>query len=807
MGKGAVRSSSPSSRTDLATPDLKTSLLKRKIREKSSSNGSIPRARTKPSPEKSPLSRATAILDRRPFADPIEAFFGLSTPYFFLAFCAYTLFAFPEWSIRWCLSGIPLLCFLILIGAQQSDLLDTAPSQRLPHVGVVLLVHLVLSTSWLAYYILAILTWPVVAVLAIANSAILQGLFRRSIKRLGRDLHYFQDKFACFDLPALEIDVHITGMMVIEGATFTLSTLTIEAHSIEVALKVDEGLEICFRTEKAVARLGRSVEIGDVYITLKTEMDTGPGSTFATRRCNTVDMMGEAGRRPEHLHPRSLGDAIEQVKDVTDTQFLDEDEEAAIQAYRARVQHIHDNTAIHAARKRLLSAPGQKYSTFTVKEKKAMLASALQTATSITHPPTWSITVSQLKARTPAWLHEFNNRFPIAQRTMLNIIAHLHPVKCNGVIGNVTGRFASGMLERAVFKHYKAENREISKLASRVQTWLETGNFVVQFSKINGEAQVPTAVSYDIVAAIKTSTVQVFKVLVSPETTDPLLDDDDAVSVDSAASIASSHSGKSGVSVTIKDKAGIKLEEDKGISEVARINGISSRVEVPSLLLPHHEYLFPPPPGISKDVKGPSRGLEKVASDVAVHQHEDDRLEDDVLTDEFDGRQPAALPLEHGGDRDEVIVLATVLASLPAQFNSTILHFATALLKASKLIEIEKGTNGVLPSFNLDDEDSETPFPRSRSLSRMGTRISASMKRTVTGAVDDAWIARLMGRLVSKIEGLKGEIGYKMPITVDLHPRRKIGLGPKGTAVDYGLFGREEVRELWPEGNPYRRNC
>ncbi|KAF3922739.1 hypothetical protein ABW21_db0207518 [Orbilia brochopaga] len=805
MGKGAVRNPSPNSRTvDPATPDLKTSLLKRKLREKSSRNATIrPRAVT----PRSPLSHPTAILNRQSFTNSIETFFGLSAPHFFLAFCIYTLFAFPEWSTRWFLSGIPLLCFLILIGAQPSDLLDTAPSQRLPHVAVVILVHLILSTSWLAYYLLAILTWPVVVVLSIANSVILQGLFRRFIKRIGRDLHYFQDKIACFDLPALDIDVHILGMMVIEGATFTLSTLTIEAHSIEVALKVDDGLEICFRTEKAVARLGRSVEIGDVYITLKTEMDTGPGSTFATRRCNTVDMMGEIGRQPEHLHPRSLGDAIEQVKDVTDTQFLDEDEEAAIQAYRARVQHIHDNTTIHTTRKRLICSTGEKYNKFTAKEKKAMLASALQTATSITHPPTWSIAVSHLKARTPAWLHEFNNRFPLAQRTLLNIIAHLHPVKCNAVIGNITGRFASGMLERAVFKHYKAENREISKLASRVQTWLETGNFVVQFSKINGEAQVPTIRGYDIVAAIKTSTVQVFKVLVSSETTDPLLDDDDAVSVDSAASVASSHSGKSGVSVTIKDKAGIKLEEDKGISEVARINGVSTRVEVPSLLLPHHEYLFPPPPGIDKKGKGSPRGLEKVASDLAVHPHEDDRLEDDDLSDDFDGRHAAALPCENGERRDEVVVLATILASLPAQFNSTILHFATALLKASKLIEIEKGVNGAPPSLSLDEEDSESPFPRSRSLSRMGTKISASMKRTVTGAVDDAWIARLVGRLMGKIEGLKGEIGYKMPISVDLHPRRKVGLGPKGTAVDYGLFGREEIRALWPEGNPYRRNC
>ncbi|KAF3931390.1 hypothetical protein ABW19_dt0200815 [Dactylella cylindrospora] len=565
-----------------------------------------------------------------------------------------------------------------------------------------------------------------VIILAVANFTFLQGVARRLVRSMERDMHFFQDKIACFDLPALDIDVHVTGMMVIEGATFTLSTLTIEAHSIEVALKVDDGLEICFRTEKAIARLGRCVEIGDVYVTLKTEMDTGPGSTFAVRRASTIDMMTR-GDHPEHLNPKSLGDVVGKVTEVTDTWYPNEDEEDAIRAYQHRLEQIHDNTAIHSARRRVLSASGDRSNNYTVKEKKSMIASALQTATSITHPPRWSIAVSQLKANTPPWIHEFNNRFPVVQ------------------------------------------------------------------------PQVPSTTSYDIIASIKTSTVQVFKVLVAPEIADPLLDDDDVISVDSAASNISSISSKSNISITIKDKAGIKQEEEKGISEVARISGVSATVEVPSLLLPHHEYLFPPPPASTATSR--FNGLAKVAEDVAVHHDEDDRLEDDVLCDDFDGRKPAIIP--NNGDRDEVIVLATILASLPAQFNSTILHFATALLKASKLIEIEKGfANG-----SLRGEDDDITPTRSRSLSRVGSKISATMKRTFTGAVDDAWLAKLVGKLVTKVEGLKGEVGYKMPIPVDLMPRRKVGLGPKGTAVDYGLFTREEVKELWPADNPYRRNC
>lgn len=805
MGKAAASNPSLSLRSSI---NSNASSLPEKSKEKLIEELPLP---PEPNTLSSTLSKSASlpsftILGSKHHPDPIKNFFGLSTPAFSLAFSIYTLFAFPEWSIRWWISGVPLLCFLILYGASISRLPNTHPTQRLPHVVVILLVYLIFSTSWLAHYALTILIWPFVALLATANFTSLQAIIHRSMRRLGRDMHCFQNKIACFGLPALDIDVQANGMMVIEGLTFTVSTFTLEAHSIEVVLKIDDGLEICLRTEKVIARLGRRVEIGDVYVTLKTEMDTGPGSTFAIRRANTFDTIKDS-KRPEQLQPESLVDTIEKVKDVTDTQYLDEDESYAIREYSKRLNHIYENTAIHTAQRRLLALADDKYSHLTVKEKKAMIASELQAAASVTHPPTWSIAVSQLKARTPAWIHEFNNRFPVVQRTMLNVIAHLHPVKCNGVIGNLTGLFASGMLEQAVFRHYKNENKEISKLASRVQTWLETGNFVVQVSKINGVAQVPSTVSYDILASIKTSTVQVFKVLVAPEISDPLLDEDDAISVESAASNVSNSSGKSGVSFTIKDKAGIKQEENKGISEVARINGVSGTVEVPSMLLPHHEYLFPPPPA-SKGNGG--RTLAKVEEDIPVFGEEDDRLEEDVLVDDFDGRKIAAGVTNSEG-KDEVYVIAAVLASLPAQFNSTTLHFATALLKASKLIEIEKGVPFLgKDNYNVmdgeeDEGSSATATPtQPRNLSRMGTKINKVMKRTFTGAVDDAWIAKLLGRLVLKLEGLRGEVGYKMPIAVDLGPRRLQGLGQKGTAVDYGLSGKQEVRELWPNDNPFR---
>lgn len=67
---------------------------------------------------------------------------------------------------------------------------------------------------------------------------------RRGLRKvLGGQSHFIRDKLALFDLPALEIDTDVEGLLVIRGVTISFSTLTVIAHGIELGT-IDSALDI-----------------------------------------------------------------------------------------------------------------------------------------------------------------------------------------------------------------------------------------------------------------------------------------------------------------------------------------------------------------------------------------------------------------------------------------------------------------------------------------------------------------------------------------------------------------------------------
>lgn len=69
---------------------------------------------------------------------------------------------------------------------------------------------------------------------------------RRALRKVLKEYgsHFVKDKIALFNLPALEIDTEVDGLMVIRGVTLSLSSLTLVAHGVEVGKWTSEPLEI-----------------------------------------------------------------------------------------------------------------------------------------------------------------------------------------------------------------------------------------------------------------------------------------------------------------------------------------------------------------------------------------------------------------------------------------------------------------------------------------------------------------------------------------------------------------------------------
>jgi len=84
-----------------------------------------------------------------------------------------------------------------------------------------------------------------------------------------RGLQFTNDQIAFFDLPALEIDVDVEGLMCIRGISFSFSKLTVVAYGVEVGIKLSDDMEIALLVDQVTIKLFRRIDISDVYGNVK----------------------------------------------------------------------------------------------------------------------------------------------------------------------------------------------------------------------------------------------------------------------------------------------------------------------------------------------------------------------------------------------------------------------------------------------------------------------------------------------------------------------------------------------------------
>lgn len=155
------------------------------------------------------------------------------------------LLASTCWARRWLLSGCAIESLLLLYGYGYGiRILAAIPLWTL--LATLNLVYAVCSTSWLLYGAFAAACYPVVLLTCLAQFSLVADFARKALRKMLRHLHFTKDKIALFNLPALEIDTDVDGLMVIRGLTISLSSLTIVAHGIELGWFPQTDLISCF---------------------------------------------------------------------------------------------------------------------------------------------------------------------------------------------------------------------------------------------------------------------------------------------------------------------------------------------------------------------------------------------------------------------------------------------------------------------------------------------------------------------------------------------------------------------------------
>ena len=668
------------------------------------------------------------IDERRPFdaskrkpvpervASTSYAYHMCSVPSLFAA-AVVLLVALYDWPKRWLLSGAPIFTYVLLLGASKNyRVLPIIPLWTI--LATLHLIYAVAATSWLLYWLFLTSCYPLIFLTCLSQFNTVARFVRQRLRSLLRHLHFVNDKIAFFDLPALEIDTAVDGLMVVRGLTISLSSLTILAHGIEVGIKLSDDMELALQVAHVKVALFRKIEIGDVYANIKGgeyEM------TFGNLEESTQDEDGDPILATDTplLRAATIGGDSETIKmiskmtegsstprDSSTKAGIDSvitvspDNDEANNYYQQTLDLIEKTNAISQAQKRLSKVAATQDTDTTLdssndKDLRAAICSELHNKPSISHPPLRSIKVTTLQNLSSPRVRTLLHRLPMLLRLLLNPLSYFHPVHISAITAAGSGRWISYLLGEKIFQDYGEGAAEIRRLEQKITSWLSEANFILQLADILGLAHTPFLPNFDINCQLKIDDVMAYRSL----------------------------------------PASIELKQ------VTRLGGAHATFAIPAFLLPHHEHILPPVP--TKQVTKQMEKEVEVADGLPKTIQAQQSLEQAV--------------------KDETNVTMSVHASLPACFDQELLNFIAALVKATKVVEMEKEPSAM-------DREVTGIKDLSKNLSK---GMKDGMKKAVMGGiVNDQWIAKMVAKVTKKLETAQGDIGYSGNIPVALGPYR-----------------------------------
>ncbi|KAH7119593.1 hypothetical protein B0J11DRAFT_551761 [Dendryphion nanum] len=664
------------------------------------------------------------------------------------------------WPRRWIVSGAPLLTYAILLGeSYEHRIVPFVPVWTI--FSTLNLIYAVASTSWLLYWVFAGFCYPTLLVVCLFQFDATADFARRSLRKtILRDLHFIRDKIAFFDLPALEIDTDVNGLLAIRGVTLSLSTLTLVAHGVEVGIKLSDDIELAIQTDKVTVSLFRDIEIDDVYANVKGgELEMTFGHIVPNAYSDDDELMVSDTpilRAASVALEGTLASSASMVKEMTDSNppkdsadtqsafetvtKLSPDEEKAGAKYDEMLRNIAETSSIAMAKQSLRDASRKSEISSSldqdnIDDLRAAICGAIHDNPSIPHPPSKSIRVSTLRKTSHPQVKKFLHRLPLLYRLLLSPLCYFHPVKIKSVTAASSGKWFVSLVRQYLFKQYTEQDTEIRKLEARISAWLADANFAVELGSIHSTAQFPINTNYDIECHFKIGDVMAYR--------------------------------------TLRDGVDLK--------RVVQLGGADAVLSIPTYMFPHHEHIMPAEPTEYEEME-----MEQVINDL-----------------EGTPKEVQARTALEQLRKDEANMHISAHAHLPAQFHQDLLNFTAAIVKATKVIETDKSFEDAKTlrelkrvSTNASDSDVssvasttstvtnedngfknfmrkvDTGFKDASIKTRDGMRKAGA--NTVSAMANDRWIAKLVGKVTKKLERAQGDVGYSgnVPISLEKHRRK-----------------------------------
>ena len=634
------------------------------------------------------------------------------------------LVALSSWRQRWLISGAPILQFVILLGASEGY-------RVLPIFGLwtlfstLNLVYAVASTSWLLYGVFAAFCYPAIVLACIFQFSYVSDILRKALRKVLKELHFLNDKIAFFDIPGLEIDTEVDGLMALRGITFSLSTLSFVVHGVEVGIKLSDDMELAIQVEEVTVKLFRSIDISDCFANIKggefemtfhrlgessSDSDGDPilvtdtpllrAATFAGLEAESLHEAHEAKKMTEVLTDGAPPEDSSFKEGLASVTPMSPDNEEAFGRYRQTLEALEKSNTIYRSRlaaKKLADREQNDIDKHDLNAIRATICAKMQGEPSVPHPPSRSIKVTTLQHLMPLEIRRFIHRLPMLLRLLLNPLSYFHPVKIASITATGSGHWIESMLMEHLFEDLASTDTEVRKLKEKICRWLCDAKFAIELGEITGFAQVPFIPTYNINCSLQVDDVMAYRALLKEE----------------------------------------------HLRQVIRLGGADATFQIPSFLLPHHEHLLPPVP-TSEDKQELEKDIEQADGIPKTVQAERSLIQ---------------------AHKDEANVVFSAHARLPAVFDQELLDFAASLVKALKVIELENEPGA------FDEEI--------RGIKEFGRALKGGMKdgmkkKALDVVVSDRWIAKIVGKIMRKMETAQGDLGYKGDLPVKLGLYRNV---------------------------------
>ncbi|KAL5441317.1 hypothetical protein PMIN06_009407 [Paraphaeosphaeria minitans] len=692
-----------------------------------------------------------------------------------LAYLAFTVLAATVLSWRWILSGTPFLASSLAIGEWNGK--RVFPWVPMWAIFTVLCVtSMVASTSWVLYWGCAAACYTALSLSCLFQFRFAAKILRRYLKNVLQECHIVQDSISLFDLPALEIDKDTVGLFVVRGLTFSLSTLTATAYGIEVGVKLDDDMELSIQTDKVTVALFRRIQIGDVYANVKgrDEMTFKEVHQFPNERDMSMDTLI-----------------------ARDTPLLKAAYASAKKGFSEIQEELGDAVEVPGPDDKLVRklSPDEEMARIEVDK---FTRHILNTSTSHIAQEMLKRTAKErdvdgvldsnnkLRAAVCAQVHEQPTvMHPPTKSIRLTTLSHNKHPNFKKFLHRLPLLYR--LLLNPISYFHPIYIRSVTSAGSG--KWfvsLMKDHFFKHYSQSDAEVRrLESRISAWLADAnFAVGLTDLFCTAQVPVDTD--------------------------YDIECKFKIGDlmahrTLPEAVNLTQVVHLGGADATFVLPSYLLPHHEHLFPP-----------------ILTDFDVM-----RMEQEI--EEMAGT-PQAVRMKKDLERrrkDETCMKIAVHGHLPALFDQQLLNFVAATVKATKVIEVEKGHEELVlkraetdklemevrrvdsiasesvksdqASMSSNESDTATtgsqasvPASTQSTASNRNTAWKAGMAKTFKGmntkiqdgwrkagiqtvnvVANDRWIASIVGKIMRKMEKAQGDVGYSGLIAMPMAEYRE----------------------------------